>query len=503
VSELRIAAVTISSVKGLEKLELEEPGQIVEITGANGVGKSSILAAIQSALAGGNLANIAKAGLSEEDEPPEVELVLRGAGVEEYRIRQVPGRLTMQERDGDSAAFRPVKQPAQRIRQLYDQTGSNPVAFLTAKPADQALMLLEALPAGHYTRAELMAAMGLPTVPGSVPIPEGLHWTEEIGMVRAAVYDYRTGVNVSARDAKAAAQDMLRNLPATAGDTHADEILRLQQQHDKLAADIATARERIQGDMGRDLQDAEHQHGKAHDAAESLAAREKAQLEAGFEAEAAQIRAEAEKRVARLRAEVDVQVDAIRTRREDQLQDALEQKARASEDAHRKADEAHAQLAEEVRKLHEVTMLLAATRATAEQAIKDGAMLDMARQREAAALQLEGESKRLTSALDALDRYRLALTSELPIPGLEIKGKEISVNGVPFEQLNTAQRVSIAVRVALLRNKGARLRVLFIDNSEALDEQNYAVLVAAIRAEGASAFIARRGDGELELRKVA
>ncbi len=156
--------------------------------------------------------------------------------------------------------------------------------------------------------------------------------------------------------------------------------------------------------------------------------------------------------------------------------------------------EVRAAAAQRGAKLNVTRERLAALRAQAEASAKAKALHEQAAQFDLEAQRLALESTRLTKAVDALDRYRRQMAENLPISGLEIEDKTIRVNGIPFEQLNTAQRVAIAVKVATLRAKVQRLPVVFVDGAEALDSEHFDALVAALKAENVQAFLGRVTD---------
>jgi hypothetical protein len=116
---------------------------------------------------------------------------------------------------------------------------------------------------------------------------------------------------------------------------------------------------------------------------------------------------------------------------------------------------------------------LAALREQASRAEKDRALTEQAEEFDRQRDRMKAEADRLTQALAALDAYRRRMAEDLPIPGLSIEGKEIRVNGVPYDQLNMQARIDIAVKVAMLRAKGQKLPVIFVDGAEALDTRAF------------------------------
>jgi len=60
-NKMRITGIEIENILGIKELEFN-PGQVTEISGKNGSGKTSILEAIKGALKGGHDATLLKAG---------------------------------------------------------------------------------------------------------------------------------------------------------------------------------------------------------------------------------------------------------------------------------------------------------------------------------------------------------------------------------------------------------------------------------------------------------
>jgi len=95
----------------------------------------------------------------------------------------------------------------------------------------------------------------------------------------------------------------------------------------------------------------------------------------------------------------------------------------------------------------------------------------------------------MTEALAGLDDLRLHLMENLPIKGLEIDGKALKVDGVPFDQLNEGRRVEIAAEVGALRV--GRLPLLLIDGAERLDAAHQMALAEKLREKGIQAIMTR------------
>jgi len=105
----------------------------------------------------------------------------------------------------------------------------------------------------------------------------------------------------------------------------------------------------------------------------------------------------------------------------------------------------------------------------------------------------------LTFALKALERYKAELCANLPIQGLDFTGGEVRVNGVPWDQINTAQQTKIAVQVSCLRFGDSDFRPVFVDGAEELDSENFRLLETELEEAGAQAFIAYVSRSKMDL----
>jgi energy-coupling factor transporter ATP-binding protein EcfA2 len=496
-NELRVVSVEIKDVLGAREFAMR-PGKVTVLRGRNGSGKSTALQACQAALAGGSLARLARVDASGEETEPEVVLVLEGNGGATYRVERTGKDVRVRARVGDTAGFEDVPRPQAWLSGLFDGGCANPVKFLTAPDKDRALMLLEALPL-KLDREELLAEMGV-DASELPPVPANAHPLEALALIRDAVFRQRTGVNRDAKGKQAAAEQTRRNAPAVAPEDVSAKVAALEADVTRLSGAVA----RAEADASAREREAVAAAEASFELAQQRVAGEfkaaAAKLRADFERQAARIREEAERQVGELKKATDEQIAGLKSTGEDELDAAQDAADEAKRKAHDARESARVDVNERSKAVSLAREQLATLRAQAEASAKARALHDQAAQFDLEAQQLELESTRLTKAIDALDRFRRKLADNLPIPGLEIEDKTIRVNGVPFDQLNTTQRVVIAVKVAMLRAKGQRLPVVFVDGAEALDSENFNALVAALKAEGVvQAFLGRVTDEDFQV----
>lgn len=496
-SQLRVMSVAVQDVLGIKEVSLE-PGSVTVIRGKNGSSKSSLLAAVQTALGGGSLAKIARIDPSGAPTEPEVVLVLEGEGYEHYRVERNGEKVRVRSRVGNSAALEDVAKPQAFLSSLFDAGCANPVRFLTAPDKERALLLLEALPLS-FSRERLLEDMGITAEELKVmgAIPAGLHPLEEIAMIRESVFRTRTGVNRDQQQQFASAEQLKRSIPADMPRDLSATIHRLETSLDELKALAA-----------KEEADVTHAEGIAVTTARNAYDRDAQLLGSDFkvtaakarrehEVLAASIRADAEQRIAELLAETERAIATAKDEAERAISAADERRDLAFRTAADIATSARTANALRVEEVITRSAELARLRAEHQENTRADALREQVDLFEASSNRLHGEAKRLTDALTALDAHRRRLADNLPIPGLEIEGKAIRVNGVPYEQLNTAQRVAIAVKVSTLRAQAQRLPVVFVDGAEALDTEHFEFLVSALEGAGCQAFIGRVDDGAL------
>ena len=84
----------------------------------------------------------------------------------------------------------------------------------------------------------------------------------------------------------------------------------------------------------------------------------------------------------------------------------------------------------------------------------------------------KAEAESLTFDLDTLKTIKSDLIKNVPIPGFNIEDGEIYVDEVPFDRLNTAKQIQIAIEVAKLRMANSNIKVMCVDGLERFDLEN-------------------------------
>jgi hypothetical protein len=95
---------------------------------------------------------------------------------------------------------------------------------------------------------------------------------------------------------------------------------------------------------------------------------------------------------------------------------------------------------------------------------------------------LRAQSSALTDTLNRIKEHKQSLLDKSPIPGLEIRDGEAFYEGIAFDQLNTAKKITLAVELAALR--AGSMAVICVDGCEALDAESRQLLEDACTRRG-------------------
>jgi len=470
---MRVHSISGKHVLGLESFEYDCTGNITVISGGNGVGKSSIMALLQTLLGGGNLAQLRNNNTPPDEEPEGVLVLGDDDGVSRLIIEKRGSKLSVKERVEDSEAFRTISAPQRFLSALCDGEVMNPVNFITANGKDQVDILLSALPV-EYDHDDLWSQMGLD--PDAYAYQRVSNPIREVDGIRDAVYKARTGVNHSADAARKTAEEMrlANQIPTKDPDVGDVEAKRLELEEARKEWAIGSNNAKA----NRDAELAEIERNV------DTCRQDQAHRLDRYEQE--------------LRAEMAEKISAKKSELKDELDGAIEK----AEVLRGKAETAYQnnlsdlddlrlkgeQLAEEVARLDE----------QAKNAIRIQTLRHQAENSEAKAEELTERSRRMTQALKALDAYKSSMIKDLP-DGLTVADGEIRVNGVKWEQVNKATQARIAVLVSLARFEGRELKPIFFDDAEKLDSEMFALVEREADEAGATAFFARVTSGKLKI----
>lgn len=193
---MKVQKVKIQNILGLETFEFE-PGRVTIVSGANGVGKSSVLESLKYALTGGSDATIKRQGATKG----EVVIVLDEATI----TRETDKAATV-----DVTGVGPIRRVAEFLKSRIDSLSFNPVQFLLAPKDKRTEWFLEMVPV-EVGDDELRAA-GVETLP-----PLARNGLDRIASAYKMAYDARTGANRALKEKRAAVAQLAEGLVDVAG----------------------------------------------------------------------------------------------------------------------------------------------------------------------------------------------------------------------------------------------------------------------------------------------
>ncbi|MFW6333386.1 MAG: AAA family ATPase [Thermodesulfobacteriota bacterium] len=103
------------------------------------------------------------------------------------------------------------------------------------------------------------------------------------------------------------------------------------------------------------------------------------------------------------------------------------------------------------------------------------------------------ERTKIITEVDERKRSELA-AAEFPVPGLGFDDDGILLNGLPFSQASSAEKLRVSVAMGIAMNP--RLRVLLIRDGSLLDNESLAIIKEMAEKSDAQIWIERVGEGE-------
>jgi energy-coupling factor transporter ATP-binding protein EcfA2 len=458
---MRVAHVKIRNILGISELEFEA-GSFNAITGQNGEGKTSVLNAIRAGIGReGDEATLLKKGETDG----EIVIVMDdGSSITKKFSETGPPKTTVRGADGGVTSS-----PGAALKGLTDLVSVNPVDFLRSgkTPADKRqrlAWLLECLPT-TVDRARLEE------IAGAAANVADTSWAafDQIEAIFRTIFEDRTNTNRAIREREGSINQLELTLPDDEGEggsqvigdpaTIEAELAEMDKAH---AADL----EGVSANLTRYTQESGERVQKITEKAAGDTAAHRAEID----------------RLQGLIRDIERGRDAdIATERDwmrDTAQKAELARARKKE-AHTAARQPHVTTLEAIRAGANAVAKAAQTRAHI-RTFRD--QID----------QLEADEKRQTTALDRLQAYKSELLENIPIRGLTVDDGEIYRDGVPFDRLNTAQTVDIAVEIAKLRARS--LAVICVDGIENLDTETFEAFREKSIESGLQLFVTRVTD---------
>jgi hypothetical protein len=467
---MRIARAAARNLKGFADFD-ETFGEVNVISGRNGLGKSSVLDLISAAFVTEGARNLLTTGA----EDGWLLVILEGDG-ETIEIRRTLSLGKVSEPTIKSSRTGKVTAYAKFIKEMVDTATLDPIRkVMTASPKEQTAILLETMPL-TLDHTEIASAInGMAPLPGLAEVVNNakkLPALDAIKSVSDFIYKERTGINRDSKTKRTHAQE-LRSSLGPAGD---------EGNWQEKAASLLQQLQDLAGQQARDTQQAESDYGdfKQTLVKDSEAAR--SAVDRDIDAKIASLNRERAARKALVDSDEKSNLDKLHVAHQDNLQ-AIESQFRPERD---RLTAEHA---------------MAQQNASQQERVKQ--TITIANQNDHEAEALEARSKSITKTLERLDGLREGLLQKLPIKGLKIEGGRAYLNGVPLEEVNTAERGKFWVRVAVMRAASKELGTVLIDDAEHFDDVNFPVLLEACKNSGLQFFISKVEPHPFRIEKVA
>lgn len=472
---MKVQRVKISNILGVESLEFDT-GRVTVIEGANGVGKSSVLEALKSCLLGGHNASLLRQGADKG------ETVLLLDDDLEIRKTVTPSGSTLKVTHPE---FGPISKGQTYLQKLADALSVNPVEFLTASDKERVSLLLEAIPM-RVTEEQIAEAVPENCRPLVAGISTDAHALEVIAAVGKELYGQRTGVNRAAKEKRATASQLRETLPEEpeSGDwsqefeARKSEYLALQTAAQQKVADIKEGAQKLIE--------------AANDAERATTAR----IEKELSDKTGQLKAEAAAKIQAIQQQLADAVLKLETEADGAISSARAAAEERREAARQGKDRSLAEAQAEYESLNQpLTEALTRAKTMLEQQTKARTTVELIDRLEGEAGRLEETSEALTRALANLEALKGNLLESLPVKGLEIRDGSIYLDGIPFDRVNTAKQIQLAIEVAGLR--AGSLGLVCVDNLEHLDPDTFKAFVKAAQKSKLQFVVSRVTQGPL------
>lgn len=448
-------------------------GRRTHVTGKNGAGKSTIAESLKSVIGGGSDVTLLRAG-SEEGE---IALLLDDGMEIVKRFTAKGASVTVKH-----PVYGKISKPQTVIESLAMIASVNPVAFLSMPEKKRAEFLLDVCPieVSADEIETIIAPAGLTLgADGLADFEGGL---DAIAGAREFVYDRRTAVNGVIKEKRGTIAQLGASLPEDRSELDRDISSEIEAKLAERATIVDGAEARIANVSDTWLVELQRRNARKTERLEQAAARRHAEIRT-IEEQIETLRRE----LAVKRSELDAELAQIASE-EDAARESYINELDGKKQAIR--DEALPKVAaldSEIAVLREAERHAERYRLTASQVEQNVADVE----------RLEAESVLFTAAIEGLDALKREKLETLPIPGIEIRDGVIHRDDVPFDRLNTAQRVGIAFDLAILRS--GQLPFVFVDGAECLDAESQAELDRRADEAGVQFLTFAVSDGPLEI----
>lgn len=382
--KLNVAGIKITNMLGIQELELHPDGNVIQISGGNGRGKTSILESIKAALGVSSYSNLVRNGETQG----EVVIDLNDLVIKKKFKSGGTDTLTVQGRVAGTDSMSNISSPAKVLKGLIAPNSVDPLQLLSAKPKDLLDAVLNAIP--MEVEQDKFSA-----IVGGRKINIDRHALITIADAQKVISEERRDVNRDLKNAKITMEQLQDTLP--------DELPDTTEIHTEIESNLEI------------IESIKSESRKVGRAVRQQYSEEISGLDGEIE--------ELEEALAELKSKKAVLV----REQELKVEQAVEEVLSKEDDLHAANDRLQQQL-----------QSMAVFDNTNKQIAGWGDKVKAS----------QVESNKMTKALEDLQAYKEELCKDLPIEGLAIQDGMLHFNGVPFQTLNTAAKIKLVVKLA-------------------------------------------------------
>lgn len=469
---MKTTRIHIKNLFGISETELD--GRSIEVTGSNGVGKTSIIDSIKYALTNDSSRDyVIKNGESEGEIFIETDT---GLTIDrKKRVNQADYKNIRQ--DG-----KPVQSPEAFVRELFTPLQIDPVKFTQMSRQEQNRIILDLIEF-DWDLNWIKEKFG--------EIPQGVDYQQNILQVlndiqseKGVYFQTRQDINREIRNKTAFISDIAKDIPQ-GFQAEKWEAYDLSEAYTK----ITKAQEynsRIE--RAKLFKDSYDNKVRGYQAEVEIAV---SNLKSAITAEREQLTSEIERKKAEIKAAED---------KLNSLSDKIADKTKIFESEYR---EKVAKLDSDIKVAYEYTgkqlVNISAMQAevkTAEEMKKHLNEYKRMKSMQDELETLEKHSKALTSKIELARELpgEILKTATIPVKGLTVKDGIPLINGLPVSNLSEGEQLQLCVDVAL--SKPNSLQIILIDGAEKLSEKNRLALYEKCKEKGLQFIATRTTDSD-------
>lgn len=469
---MKTTRIHIKNLFGISETELD--GRSIEVTGSNGVGKTSIIDSIKYALTNDSSRDyVIKNGESEGEIFIETDT---GLTIDrKKRVNQADYKNIRQ--DG-----KPVQSPEAFVRELFTPLQIDPVKFTQMSRQEQNRIILDLIEF-DWDLNWIKEKFG--------EIPQGVDYQQNILQVlndiqseKGVYFQTRQDINREIRNKTAFISDIAKDIPQ-GFQAEKWEAYDLSEAYTK----ITKAQEynsRIE--RAKLFKDSYDNKVRGFQAEMEIAV---SNLKSAIAAEREQLTSEIERKKAEIKAAED---------KLNSLSDKIADKTKVFESKYR---EKVAKLDSDIKVADEYTgkQLVDISAMQAEVKTAEEMKKHLNEYRRMKSMQneletLEEHSKALTSKIELARELpgEILKTATIPVKGLTVKDGIPLINGLPVSNLSEGEQLQLCVDVAL--SKPNSLQIILIDGAEKLSEKNRLALYEKCKEKGLQFIATRTTDSD-------